>query len=186
MLIYDKIFLEKKDVDIHNSYNELLNGLDWLRVTEARYEYFMSENEIEYSYGAGAGKRTYKSKPMNDVVVNIMDKLNEEFNTKFDICFLNRYDNEKMWLGWHADNSPEIDINHPIAVISFGAEREIWVKEMPYKGDIPPEGKYMHNNGSLFMMPAGYQKTHLHKIPKWYVPCGTRISLTYRKYNNLS
>jgi alkylated DNA repair dioxygenase AlkB len=112
-----------------------------------------------------------------------MEKLNNDFNTGYDICFLNRYDNEKMWLGWHADDSSEIDSNHPIAVISFGAEREIWVKKMDYKGEIPVENKFMLNNGSLFVMPAGYQKENLHKIPKWNIPCSTRISLTFRKFS---
>lgn len=181
---YDKDYIKRKDFDVTNVFTDLKTNLDWLKMTDTRFEYFMSKTDIEYTYGAGRGERTYKSKPFNDIVDAIMVKLNEDFNCKFDICFLNRYDNEKMWLGWHADDSPEIDIEHPIAVVSFGAEREIWIKEMGYKGDIPTENRYLLNNGSLFMMPTGFQKTHYHKIPKWHIPCSTRISLTYRKYVN--
>lgn len=180
MITYEKDYISKK-FDVVTCFNELMD-LDWLKVTEARYEYFMSENEIEYTYGRGNGARTYKSNSFNDCVKKIMNGLNNDFNTSYDICFLNRYDNEKMWLGWHSDNSPEIDLDHPIAVVSFGAEREIWVKDVNYKGEIPKENRYLLNNGSLFVMPSGYQRTNLHKIPKWSIPCSTRISLTYRKY----
>lgn len=178
MPTYDKSYIK----DGNYALDHLKNNLDWLKATDARYEYFMSREEISYTYGRGNGIRTYTSKPFDTIVGGIMFKLNKEFGTEFDICFLNRYDNEKMWLGWHADDSPEIDPNHPIAVISFGAEREIWIKEIGFKGEIPKENRYLLNNGSLFMMPTGFQSTHLHKIPKWHIPCSTRISLTYRKY----
>jgi alkylated DNA repair dioxygenase AlkB len=180
MPTYEKNYI--KDVVFSECLNHLKNNLEWLKATDARYEYFMSKEEISYTYGSGNGVRTYTSKPFDFVVGGIMEKLNKDFNTDFDICFLNRYDNEKMWLGWHADDSPEIDPSHPIAVISFGAEREIWIKEIGFKGEVPKENRYMLNNGSLFLMPAGFQSTHLHKIPKWHIPCSTRISLTYRKY----
>lgn len=163
----------------------LKNGIDWWERTPARFEYFMSNKTIEYTYGSGINARTYKSMPFDDIVKSIMDNLNEIYNTDYDICFLNRYDNEKMALGWHADDSPEIDLDHPIAVISIGAEREIWVKEKSYKGLIPNEDRYLLKNGSLFIMPSGFQKTHLHKIPKWDRPCNTRISLTFRKYSGV-
>lgn len=31
-------------------------------------------------------------------------------------------------------------------------------------------------------LPAGYQATHLHRIPKHDRPCGWRISLTFRSF----
>lgn len=159
-----------------------IKNIVWWERTPARYEYFMSEEKLTYKYGSGENARLYESEPFDILVNDIMNNLNEMYNTEYDICFLNRYDNEKMALGWHADDSPEIDIDHPIAVVSIGAEREIWVKEKSYKGVIPEKDRYLLKNGSLFIMPAGYQKTHLHKIPKWDKPCGTRISLTFRKY----
>ena len=86
-------------------------------------------------------------------------------------------------MGWHADDSPEMDTTHPIAVVSFGAERFIWTKDKSCKGNIPDEDKYMLGDGSLFVMPAGFQENHLHKIPKSdRLDCGGRISLTFRKF----
>ena len=36
----------------------------------------------------------------------------------YNVCFLNRYDDQRNHLGWHADDSPEMDHDHPIAVVS--------------------------------------------------------------------
>lgn len=51
-------------------------------------------------------------------------------------------------------------------------------------GNIPDEDKYLLADGSLFVMPSGFQKYYLHKIPKSDRECGGRISLTFRKYKN--
>jgi alkylated DNA repair dioxygenase AlkB len=95
---------------------------------------------------------------------------------------LNYYENEKNALGWHKDDSHPIDHSQPIAVVSFGAERQIWVKHESYKGEIPDNDRYTLGNGSLFIMPAGYQTEYMHKIPKHDRPCGARVSLTFRRY----
>ena len=104
------------------------------------------------------------------------------YNSEYDVCFLNRYDNQRNHLGWHSDDSPEMDMNHPIAVVSIGAIREIWIKPREFKGEIPLSNRYPLASGSLFIMPAGFQESNLHKIPKHDRKCGGRISLTFRKY----
>ena len=75
-----------------------------------------------------------------------------------------------------------MDLDHPIAVVSLGAEREIWWKDKHFKGTIPQENRQLLKNGSLFIMPAGFQNDHLHKIPRCDRPCGIRISLTFRYF----
>lgn len=145
----------------------------------------------------------------------------------FNGCFLNKYDNQHQHLGWHADDFVGMDADAPIAVMSFGAEREIWVKkqkekcancapgrpgidkkviDMPsgevardgepvcesckgagvlnIKGAVPPEDRYLLARGSIFIMPPGFQEVMYHRIPKHPEPCGWRISLTFRKFNN--
>jgi len=162
-------------------FDTLMNKVPWANRDAPRDECFMSLTPLEYTYGKGF-TRTYSSINMIDEVKEIMEKINLEFKTEYDICFLNFYKSEKEHLGWHADDSPEMDENHPIGVISFGAERYIWCKEKGVTGNIPDEDKYLLGDGSLFTMPAGFQKDYLHKIPKNDKPCGGRISLTFRKY----
>lgn len=170
-----------KDYIKNNLYNNLLNDVAWVNKEAPRDECFMSLVPLEYTYGKGF-TRTYKSLEMNSDVLNIMNILNEDTKSEYNVCFLNYYKSEKEHLGLHSDDSIEMDSNHSIAVISFGAERYIWTKDREYKGNIPDEDKYLLTNGSLFIMPAGFQKDNLHKIPKNDKPCGGRISLTFRKY----
>ena len=164
-------------------YESLRENVAWVNRDAPRDECFMSLTTAEYTYGNGF-TRTYNSVDMNDDVKAIMEKLNSDFGTAYNVCFLNYYKSDKEHLGWHSDNSPEMDINHPIAVISFGAERYIWCKNMDFKGNIPDEDKYLLGSGSLFEMPAGFQRDNYHKIPKNDKPCGGRISLTFRKFVN--
>lgn len=166
---------------VDDMYDILLKEVPWVNVDAPRDECFMSEMALEYTYGKGF-TRTYKSIELHKEVELIMAKLNSNFNTNYNVCFLNYYKSDKEHLGWHADDSPEMNPKHPIAVISFGAAREIWIKDKSYKGEIPESDKYALPNGSLFIMPEGYQTDHLHKIPKHDQPCGGRISLTFRNY----
>jgi alkylated DNA repair dioxygenase AlkB len=164
-------------------YEKLILEIPWINRDAPRDECFMSRTDLEYSYGKGF-IRTYKSVSMTETISAIMEEINSVHDTSYDICFLNYYKSGKEHLGWHADDSPEMDSEHPIGVISFGAEREIWVKPNGVTGNIPYEDRYLLNTGSLFVMPSGFQKSNMHKIPKSDRECGGRISLTFRKYKN--
>ncbi len=161
---------------------ELL-ALPWWSRRAARHEYFMSTQPRQYSYGnRGTGDEVYDSQPFTILCGHLMNVLNEDLESNFNVCFLNKYDNQHQHLGWHADEFPGMREEEPIGVISFGAEREIWIKPKDYKGEIPPEWRITLGHGSLFVMPPGYQSTHLHRIPKHDRPCDYRISLTFRSF----
>jgi len=203
------------DPDPLASFREELLALPWETKRTARHEYFMAEKKMTYSYGnrQGGEQPTYTSKPFTEHVMHLMDWLNERMCAKFNACFLNKYDDEHQHLGWHADDFAGMDPNQPIAVVSFGAEREIWVKDKrgfpcpkcsatiekegswffcdckgtgwckgAPNGKQPAEQRFLLKEGSLFVMPVGYQDTHLHRIPKHDRPCGWRISLTFRSF----
>ncbi len=184
------IYFEKFNSGLNNfghilQCNDILfhiNNLPWLDATEARREYFMSTVSREYTYGSGNGVRTYESKPFTDKTDNIRMILNNQLNVEFDICFLNKYDGQKNHLGWHSDSSFSMDQTAPIVSVSFGAEREIWWKLKDFKGEIPKENRQLLAHGSLFVMPPGFQELYYHKIPKSDKPCGTRISMVFRKF----
>jgi alkylated DNA repair dioxygenase AlkB len=164
----------------------LREEVPWVNRQAPRDECFMAiDAGLTYSYGNNNDVRealhTYAAVPMHPKVQEIMEKLNHDFNCSHNVCVLNYYKSEKEHLGWHADDSPEQDLMHPIAVISFGAERYIYTKLQEYKGTIPDSDKFLLTNGALFVMPGGYQDNHFHKIPKHSAPCGGRISFTFRK-----
>lgn len=180
--IKDLVYKEDFSANTEGVFESLLKDTPWINKGGApRDECFMSLDPSKtYSYNSGPAKREYSPSWMSFEVLSLMEKLNNELKLKFNVCVLNYYKSEKEWLGWHADDSPEQDLNHPIAVISFGAIREIWVKPFSLKGLVPEENKFRLKPGSLFLMPGGFQDEHVHKIPKPGHKCGPRISLTYR------
>jgi alkylated DNA repair dioxygenase AlkB len=165
----------------------LRDEVAWVNRNSPRDECFMAGPGAPrvYSYGNDNANRearhTYNAVDMHPAILRVMEKLNSEFGTTYNVCVLNYYKDERQHLGWHADDSPEQDLGHPIAVIAFGAERYIWVKEKSFKGEVPDSDKFLMTKGSLFIMPGGYQNDHFHRIPKHDRKCDGRISLTFRK-----
>ena len=163
-------------------------AIEWDVRTAARREAFYSTVGHAYTYGSDYHARTYLPRKMDDDAH--LYRIGSEAATyfrhdahPFELCFLNRYENEKQQLGWHADDDLAIDHDRPIAVISLGAERDIYVKPIG-AGDSEKE-KIRLEHGSLLLMNPGMQATHYHRIPKHDRPCGPRISLTYRGYKSV-
>jgi alkylated DNA repair dioxygenase AlkB len=168
--------------DMYDSAARIFEETPWVRVRDARAECFMATEPTTYTYGTPPHATTYTSVSFHPAVSWIRTVLNACHDAKYNVCFLNRYDNEQNQLGWHSDDSPGMDLDHPIAVVSFGEPREIWVREKGASGVVPTEDRYLLERGSLFVMPAGYQRTHQHRIPKGSRKMGARVSLTFRHY----
>lgn len=165
--------------------DRLLREVDWLHVVEARSEAFMSAVTRSYTYGKGRGERTYTSGPFAAGVEEVMDRLNVDLTPKhgaMNVCFLNRYDGEHQQLGWHADDHPGTDHTKPIVVLSFGQAREIWWRPNGQVGEIPASQRCLLEDGSMFIMPPGFQQLYQHRIPKGGKNMGCRVSLTFRSF----
>lgn len=143
-----------------------------------RRECFFSTIGRPYTYGSGMGIRTYWPKPAPEVMAALTRAAEEACGCRFELCFANGYAGPREHLGWHADDSEEIDDGRPIAVMSLGAAREIWVK--PKGAGAEAVEKILLPSGSLFIMGPGMQDTHVHRIPKHAAACGPRVSLTWR------
>jgi alkylated DNA repair dioxygenase AlkB len=219
--------------EMYEAFRQHLLALPWWSERAARHEYFMSDTPRTYSYGNrnDAEPTQYNSAEFTPDVRNLMKWLNTRFGIELNVCFLNKYDDQHNALGWHADDFPGMRSDQPIIVMSYGAVREIWVKDKrgfpcpacapgrpgihctveqmseaqvveegeptcmecfhsdhvgfvkgPPNGKQPDDQRVALEEGSIFLMPAGYQDTHLHRIPKHDRPCGWRISLTFRSF----
>lgn len=168
----------------------LWNTLDWVRVgSTPRREYYCNDIPEPYTYGKGAGMRTYQVQPYTPTLLAIKSKVEDLVDCKLEALFLNGYENSRDWLGWHSDDSPEMDDERPIVIASFGSERDIEFSEKR-KPD-GSEGALNHQthllcSGSLCIMAPGMQDTHMHRIPKSgsYL-IEPRVSLTFRGYKKL-
>lgn len=182
-------FVKNSDV----VFQTLWDNLEWVRRGNTpRLEYYCNDFNEPYTYGSGAGVRTYDVQPYHDLILAIRRDLEAHTNEKFEVCFLNGYRDGSDQLGWHADDSPEMDDARHIAIVSLGAKREIYFRantSIAWKGaavcgnEPPLPTKVWLESGSLCLMEPGMQDTHQHRIPKAsYHGCGPRISLTFRGY----
>jgi len=160
----------------------LCSQLKWeKRDNSPRHEYYCNDLKLPYTYGSGKGQRTYEPQLYHPTITYIKNDLEKWAGCKFEVCFLNKYVNQSEHLGWHCDNSPEMDDDRPIAIISLGAEREIWFR--PIENNDPNHiTKLTLNSGSLCLMAPGMQDQWQHRIPKASFKCTERISLTFRGY----
>lgn len=161
---------------------EALLNINWEKRTDApRYEYWTNILNKSYTYGRGKGRRTYYSQEEPKQVGWVKASLMEELGFEYEGCFLNRYDNGKDSLGWHADDDEGIDHNFPIAIVTLGNARELQWKRQ----DDKLVGRHIQGSllkpGSLCIMAAGMQQKYFHRIPKAGYEVGPRISLTFRK-----
>lgn len=175
-ITYIPKFIVNPDV----AFKTLQEELKWVRrETTPRSEYYINAVPVPYTYGSGRGVRTYEPQPNHPLIEQITKELENLTGTKFEVCFLNRYHDSSDHLGWHADDSPEMDDSRPIAIVTLGAERDIMF--CPQNNTKDTE-RLKLEHGSLCLMKAGMQDTHFHRIPKAGFVCGERISLTFRGY----
>lgn len=121
----------------------------------------MNDMNLPYTYRSNRGVKSYEPVPFTLIVKRILDDVNKEIGSSLNVCHINGYANEREHLGWHSDDSPEIDFSQPIAVVSFinpGEEREFWWRLIGEKGEVPPENKKLLMSGSLFVMPGGFSR----------------------------
>lgn len=151
----------------------------------------------DYTYGRGEHARTYQAHHWDELQVSkfigvTMNYLNYDQGSSYDCCFVNGYAHGRQHLGWHSDDSPEMDQDHPIATVSLGATREIWFRrrtewQEPLNRLAAPVWGVTETltlePGSAAIMHAGMQREWQHRIPKSPLgdDCGRRISLTFRK-----
>lgn len=167
----------------------LWEQLDWVRHDKVpRREYYVNHLAVPYTYGTPPFDRTYAAQPTHEVIETIRSMVEEallkEFGKEYimDVCFLNGYEDQSDQLGWHADDSPEMDDERPIVIVSLGVEREIYFREIGNKSNVTGIEKLKLGHGSMCIMLPGMQDTYQHRIPKASFMCGVRISLTFRGY----
>lgn len=96
----------------------------------------------------------------------------------FNSVMLNWYRNGEDYLGWHADDEPELGRNPVIASLSFGDSRDFILRHNVAKQRkiILPLGQ-----GSLLIMRGALQHHWQHSVPKRKRVTGSRFNLTFRE-----
>lgn len=157
--------------------------LAWNAAAGNRREYYCNDTGETYTYGQGKGERSYGAQPWHPLLKDAQRAAELETQTRQESVVINGYADANDHLGWHADDSPEMDDQRPICVISFGAERDIMFRPQVSRSGADPADaieRLRLGNGSLLIMAPGMQDTHHHRIPKAGRVVGKRVSMTFR------
>lgn len=163
-------------------FQELWDNLNWERRPDApRREFWSNDYDRDYTYGQGAGVRTYAANPYPKDVLTVRDMLDHQGYGYFEGCFLNGYEGARDWLGWHSDDDHGIDHSKAIAVVTLYSDPNKRPRSIQFRHNFTQEIEDIPlEHGSLCIMAPGSQFTHQHRIPKAGFDCADRISLTFR------
>ncbi len=97
----------------------------------------------------------------------------------FNSVLCNLYRDGKDYMGWHADDEPELGVNPTIASVSLGAERRFLMR--PRQAPRQPRHEWRLADGSLLLMTGQVQHHWHHQMPKALRVHEPRINLTFRR-----
>jgi len=142
-------------------------------VDSPRLSCWMGDPGASYVYS----QTRFEPHPWLPELQNLRERLQSEFECKFNSVLANLYRNSQDSMGWHSDDEPELGRQPVIASISLGATRRFSFKAKTEKA------KAVHlelPHGSLLLMRGDTQKNYRHALAKTAKPVGERINLTYR------
>ena len=170
-LIYEKILkevkLEQKQVLVFGK------TFDEPRLTAV----YGDENicDLTYSYS----KSTRKLNPMTPTLIEIQKTIEEFTKIHFDFVLLNFYRNGNDKVSWHSDDEKTMDCSNIIS-ISLGTQRKFRLRDKIEKKVVWEESL---ETGSLLWMKKDCQNIYQHEIPLEKRISTSRLSLTFRKFN---
>ena len=118
-----------------------------------------------------------KTKPWNEALLKIREKIKKISKIKFNSVLLNLYRSGSDSVSWHSDDEPELGKNPVIGSLSLGETRQF---QMKHKFNRDLKQKILLQHGSFLLMRGKTQHHWLHQIPKRKNLKGERINLTFR------
>lgn len=163
-------------------YQRLLREQNWpdnrytvagRQFTLPRLQTWHADPGIVYSYS----NNLLQTRPWTPLLYAIRAKIEDLLNYRFNSVLVNLYRNGEDYVGWHADNEPELGDRPFIASLTFGAERQFAFR---HKQSFE-QGQVLLRSGSLLVMQPDFQHHWLHSIPMQKNVSRGRINLTFRK-----
>lgn len=155
--------------------------LDWARlpimmfgreVMQPRLVAFHGERGLLYRYSG----KTLEASGWPDSFAGLRRQLEGMLDERFNSVLCNLYRDGSEYMGWHADNEPELGEEPVIASVSLGARRRFLLRSR--------DGSERHEispaHGSLLVMSGTLQERWQHQVPRTSRPVGERINLTFR------
>ena len=154
-------------------------------ITEPRYTAFIADEGVRYTYSGrpnyGTGWHPVLAGP-RDIVMCACEK---EFGHIMTVnaAHLNRYDGPHHSLGFHSDDEPDLEGEHPIVSVSFGATRTFQIQS---RSPIAHRSSQIRDDlieldlpdGCVVVMAGEMQQNYKHAVP---AGDGVRYNITFRR-----
>lgn len=135
---------------------------------------FFSNDSIGYKYS----KKLVESKPLTPLLENLLNEINQRFNSDYNGILINKYLDGNEYIGKHSDDETALS-NAGVIAMSYGAKRTFRIRDKNTNAiiiDVPT------NQNEILVMGGNFQKEFTHEIPVEKKITETRYSLTFRKH----
>lgn len=143
--------------------------------TQHRCIGFFSNESIGYYYSG----QLAKSQPLTVSLKNLLDKINQKFNSTFNGILVNKYNDGNDYIGKHSDDEKGLDSNIGVLSLSYGAVRKFRIRN---KIDNKIVVDVLLDPGVIVQMGGYFQKEFTHEIPIQKKVKECRYSFTFRKH----
>ena len=163
-VVLDESFYPQHDA----LFAELLASVTWDERMRARKTASFGQ---PYDYS----QMSYETTEMPPCLEGVIASLKARLKITFNNCLLNYYETGQNTMGFHADETDNLQPGTGVAIVSLGSERTITYRSM----DQTRRVNFQLLPGSLLYMDDDVQRHWTHAIGK-QKDAGPRISLTWR------
>ena len=146
-------------------------------ISAPRLTSWFSDPMVSYRY---SGKKRF-GKPFTPELFQLRQILNARLNVHFNFVLANFYRDGKDYVGWHADDEPDLGSRPLIASVSLGESRRFRVRHNSRK--VTESIDLVH--GSLLIMRGQSQSHFKHCLAKTKRLVNSRINLTFRTIQSI-
>jgi len=179
LLEYKENFLSREEADLLK--NKLLKTAPWEQRTQKMYDKMVLTPRLTAWYGDSKYNDSEEDKkptnPWIPELFSLKQRIEKEFDCKFNGVLLNLYRDHNDSVAWHRDKESRYGKRPVIASISLGQTRNFDFRKKDHH-----QSKYSLPlpHGSLLIMKGDLQEHWEHRIAKSIVPMKERINLTFR------
>lgn len=165
-------------------FQTLLTALDWRQLPVRMFGRSLPQPRLTDFHGDSGTGYTYSGLSLHGrgwppVLADLRDALARETGLVFNTVLCNLYRDGRDYMGWHADDEPELGRNPVVASVSLGAQRRFRLRPRAGRSGEPCE--LLLECGSLLLMSGDLQHHWQHQLPKALRVDKPRINLTFRQ-----
>ena len=164
-------------------FQRLLDQIEWKQETITMWGKKRTLRRRVAWYGDPGKNYAYSGnslspKAWNQDLMLIKEKIEKVSTIRFNSVLLNDYEDGNVGMGWHSDDEKELGKNPIIGSVSFGVDRDFYLKPKIKPGK--ERVRISASNGSLILMTGSTQHHWLHSLPIRKKIVDRRINLTFR------